>query len=66
MVLPVVLYEHETWSVVFRKEHTLRVLLERVLREIFWSKGEGVTGDWRSFMIDSHCQILFRWSNKSA
>jgi hypothetical protein len=49
MVLPVVLYEHETWSVVLKKEHarTLRVLLNRVLREIFWSRGEGVMGDWR-------------------
>jgi hypothetical protein len=47
--MPVVLYEHETWSVVLRKEHTrtLRVLLNRVPREIFWSRGEGVTGDWR-------------------
>ena len=45
MILPVVLYEHETWSVVLRKEHTLRVLLNRVPREIFWSMGEGVTGD---------------------
>jgi len=47
MVLPVVLYEHETLSVLLSKEHTLRVLLNRVPREIFWSKGEEVTGDWR-------------------
>jgi len=71
VVLPVVLYERETWSVILRKEHTLRVLLNRVPREIFWSKGEELTGDWRklhneSFMIDSHCQILFRWSNQRA
>jgi len=47
LVLPVVLCERETWSVILRKEQTLRVLLNRVPREIFWSKGEGVAGDWR-------------------
>jgi hypothetical protein len=35
-VLPVVLYEYETWSVTRREENRLRVLEMSVLRKIFW------------------------------
>jgi hypothetical protein len=30
-----------------REEHRLRVFENRVLRRIFWSKGDEVTGKWR-------------------
>jgi hypothetical protein len=34
-ILPVVLYEHETWSLTLREERGLRVFENRVLRRIF-------------------------------
>jgi hypothetical protein len=39
VILPVVLYGCETWSLTVRKEHKLRVL-----RRIFGPKKDGVTG----------------------
>jgi hypothetical protein len=47
IILPVVLYGCETWSVTLREEHRLRVFENRMLREIFGPKGGGVTGEWR-------------------
>jgi hypothetical protein len=35
IILPVVLYGCETWSVTLREEHRLRVFENRVLRRIF-------------------------------
>jgi hypothetical protein len=35
IILPVVLYEHETLSLILREEHRLRVFENRVLRGIF-------------------------------
>jgi hypothetical protein len=45
--LPVVLYECETWSLIIREEHGLRVFENRVLRRIFGQKRDEVTGEWR-------------------
>jgi hypothetical protein len=47
VILPVVLYGSETWSVILREEHTLRVFETRVLRRIFGPKRDEVTGEWR-------------------
>jgi hypothetical protein len=47
VVLPVVLYGCETWSVTLREERRVRELENRVLREIRGPKREEVTGDWR-------------------
>jgi hypothetical protein len=41
------LYGFETWSLTLREEHRLRVFENRVLREIFGPKRDGVTGVWR-------------------
>jgi hypothetical protein len=38
IILPVVLYGCETWSLSLREEHRLRVLENRVLRRIFGTK----------------------------
>jgi hypothetical protein len=38
IILPVVLYGCETWLVILRKEHRLRVYENRVLRRIFGLK----------------------------
>jgi hypothetical protein len=35
IILPVVLYECETWSLILREEHRMRVYENRVLRRIF-------------------------------
>jgi hypothetical protein len=46
-VLPVVLYGCETWSLILREEHRLRVFENRVLRGIFEPKRDGVIAGWR-------------------
>ena len=46
IILPVVLYGCETWSVTLREERRLRVFENRVLRRIFGPKRDGVTGEW--------------------
>jgi hypothetical protein len=47
IMLAVVLYECETWSLIFREERRLRVIENRVLRRIFEPKRGGLTGEWR-------------------
>jgi hypothetical protein len=47
IILLVVLYGCETWSLTLREEHRLRVFKNRVLRRIFGPKRDGVTGEWR-------------------
>jgi hypothetical protein len=46
-ILPVVLYDCETWFLTLREEHRLRVFKNRVLKKIFGPKREKVTGEWR-------------------
>jgi hypothetical protein len=46
VILPVVLYGCETWSLTLREEHRLRVFENRVLRRIFGPKREE-DGSWR-------------------
>ena len=47
IILPVVMYGCETWSVTLREERRLRVFENRALRRIFGSKIVEVTGKWR-------------------
>jgi hypothetical protein len=47
IILPVVLYGCETWSLTFGEEHRLGVFEDRVLKRIFGPKGDEVTGEWR-------------------
>ena len=51
IILPVVLYGCETWSLTVREECRLRVFENRVLRKIFGPKKDEVTGEWRSYML---------------
>ena len=53
VILPVVLYGCETWSLTLREEHRLRVLENRVLRRIFGPKRDGVTGEGENYIIRS-------------
>ena len=65
VILPLVLYGCETWSLTFQEERILRVFENRVVRRIFWPKRDKVTGEWRTlhngelYDCTSH-QILFR------
>jgi hypothetical protein len=52
IILPVVLYGCETWSLTLRKVHRLRVFENRVLRRIFGPKRDEVTGEWRKLHND--------------
>jgi len=45
--LSVVLYGYETWSLTLREERRLKVFENRLLRRIFRSKRDEVTGEWR-------------------
>jgi hypothetical protein len=47
IILHVVLYGCETWSLTLREEHRLRVFEDRVLKKIFGPKRDEVTEDWR-------------------
>jgi hypothetical protein len=47
IILPVVLYGYENWSLTLREKHRLRVFENRVLRRIFGPKRDGITGQWR-------------------
>ena len=47
IILPVVLYGCETWSLTLREERRLRVFENRVLRRIFGPRRDEVTGEWR-------------------
>jgi len=47
IILPIVLYGCETWSLTLREERKLRVFENMVLRRIFGPRRDEVTGDWR-------------------
>jgi hypothetical protein len=47
IILPVVLYGCETWSLTLWEEHRLKVFENRVLR-LFGPKTDEVTGEWRN------------------
>jgi hypothetical protein len=51
VILPVVLYGCETWSLTLRDEHRLRIFENRVLRRIFGPKREE-DGSWRKLQND--------------
>jgi hypothetical protein len=46
-IFPVVLYGYETWSLILRAEHRLRIFENRVLRGIFGPKRDEAIGGWR-------------------
>jgi hypothetical protein len=62
IILPVVLYGCETWSLTLREEHRLRVFENRVLRRIFRPKKDEVTGEWRK-LHSEELDILYSSAN---
>jgi hypothetical protein len=64
IILPVVLYGCETWSLTLREEQRPRVFKNRVLRRIFGPKrdkqqGSGEDYITRNLMTCTYHQILF-------
>ena len=47
IILSVVLYGCETWSLTLRKERKVRVIENRVLRRMFGPKRDEVTREWK-------------------
>jgi hypothetical protein len=47
IILPVVLYGCESWSLTLSEECRLRVFENKVLRRIFGPKRDQVMGEWR-------------------
>ena len=70
IILPVVLYWCETWSLTLREERRLRMFENRVLRKIFGPKRDEVTEEWRKLHIEelnifcTYHQIFFGGSNQ--
>ena len=63
--LPLVLYGCKTWSLTLRKKRRLRVFENRMLRRIFESMRNEVTGEWRKLrnkkLNDLYCsRNIFR------
>jgi hypothetical protein len=48
IILPVILYGCETWSLTLRQKHRLGVFENNVLTRIFGPKRDEVTGGWRT------------------
>jgi hypothetical protein len=48
VILPFVLCGCEAWSLTLREERGLRVFENRVLRRIFGTKRDEVTGEWKN------------------
>ena len=46
IILPLVVYECETWSLTLREECRLRLPENRVLRRLFGPQRDEVTGEW--------------------
>jgi len=66
IILPVVLYGCETWSLILREERRLRVFENRVLRRVFGPKRDEVTGNGENYIIKTLVictpyRILCRW-----
>jgi hypothetical protein len=55
IILPVVLYGCESWSLTLREECRLRVFDNKVLRRIFGPKRDEVRGEWRRL----HNKVLY-------
>ena len=52
IILPVVLYGCETWSLTLREERRLRVFENMVLRRVFGPRRDKVTGEWRKLRLE--------------
>jgi hypothetical protein len=58
IIISLVLYLCETWSLTTREEHRLRVLENRVLRRVFEPKREEGKDYMMSFIVSTYIHIL--------
>jgi hypothetical protein len=65
VILPVVLYGCETWSLTLREEHRLRIFENRVLRRIFGPK-KVQDGSWKKLHNDEPQKGARRIMEKTA
>ena len=61
IILPVVLYGCETWSLILREEFRLRAFENRILRRVFGPKRDE-NGEWRR-LHNEELHILYRSPN---
>ena len=59
IILPVVLYGCETWSLTFREELRLRMFENMVLGRIFGPNGDEVIGEWRKLRSEELNDLNF-------
>jgi hypothetical protein len=62
IILPVVLYGCESWSLTLREESMLRVFENRVLRRVSGPKRDEVTGEWKK-LHNEELNDLYSLSN---
>jgi hypothetical protein len=62
IILTIVLYGCKTLSLTLREEHRLCVFENKVLRRIFGSKTDKVTGEWRK-LHNEELHILYSFPN---
>jgi len=62
IILHIVLYGCETWSLTLREERRLRVFDNKVLRRIFGPRRDEVTGDWR-ILHNEEINVLYSSPN---
>jgi hypothetical protein len=67
--VPVVLYGCETWLLILREECRLRLFKYGVLRRIFWSKCDELTGNWNRLHNEELYDLYFssniiEWSKR--
>ena len=62
IILPVVVYGCETWSLTLKEESRLRATANRVLKRIFGPKRDEVTREWRKlvFEVFDACRMSVR------
>jgi hypothetical protein len=66
IILPVVLYVCEAWSLTAREERKLRVSENMVLRRIFGPRRDEVTGEWRRLYNEELNGLYFSpWASGS-
>ena len=62
IILPVVLFGCETWSLTLREERRLRVFENRMFWRIFGPKRDEVTGEWRK-LHNEELNVLYSLFN---
>jgi hypothetical protein len=60
--LPVVLYDCETWPLIIRKDHRLKVFENRLLMGITGPKRDKTTGGWRK-LHNEELHNSYSWLN---